>query len=132
MGAADPSPLRSSFLFCSQRERGDGTGGEDHRRQATEGDECPQSAGARKKKPKENHLFITDFGEKISLFLPSFEAGEMTAELVDEGRETPVLGLPSAGFWEFSPSFFHPKGVGDGARWGRLLGWREPFLTRDV
>lgn len=68
-----------------------------------EGDECPESAGGRKKKPrlkkpKENHLFITDFGEKISLFLPGFEAGEMTAELVDEGRETPVLGLRSARF----------------------------------
>lgn len=137
MGAADPFPLRSLLLFCSQCERGDGTGDEDHRRQEMEGDECPESAGGRKKKPrlkkpKENHFFITDFGEKISLFLPGFEAGEMTAELVDEGRETPVLGPRSAGFCPFSPSFFHPKGVGDGARWRRPLGWQEPFFTRDV
>lgn len=122
MGAADPSPLCSLFLFCSQCERGDDTGDEDHRGKMMEGDECLDSAGGRKKKPrlkkpKENHLFITDFGEKISLFLPGFEAGEMTAEVVDECGETPVLGLRPAGFCPFSPSFFHPKGVGDGARW---------------
>lgn len=59
----------------------------DHRRKAIQEDECPERAGGKKKKPtpkeqKENLVFVTDFGEKISLFLPDFDVdtGEMTAE----------------------------------------------------
>lgn len=64
-----------------------------------EEDEDPERAGGKKKKPrpmeqKENLVFVTDFGEKISLFLPGFDVdtGEMTAERVHDNssREKPV------------------------------------------
>lgn len=79
------SPISSLFLFCSRSERGGS---------------IPKGTGGKKKKPmpkqqKENLVFVTDFGEKISLFLPGFDSGEMTAELVHNAirtscREKPV------------------------------------------
>lgn len=74
------------LVLCSQSEGGDVTVSPTH---LTDEDERPESPGGTEKnlrpeEQKENLVFITDFGEKISLFLPGFDvdAGETTAERV--------------------------------------------------
>lgn len=115
-GAADPPPLRSLFLFISQREGGDstGTGDEDRPRKATEEEECPERAGGKKKEAKENLVFVTDFGEKISLFLPGFEedAGETSSEPVRSSIR-PGQGRRSSPFLSHISKVTETDGDGD-------------------
>lgn len=92
------------FLFCSQSERGDGV---------------PEHAGGKKKKPmpkqqKENLVFVSDFGEKISLFLPGFDVdpGERTAELVHDNSSQ--RSFVKSQLLSYIPKVSETDGDGDG------------------